>query len=321
MMKKLSIAFGFLGILLTALPFIQTNAWWIRVLDFPRLQIAIFCLVAIFLLFSYLDLRKYFNKILILLVTGSFLYQCSLVIKFTPLFPVEVQASKIEYKEKGIRILHSNVKMRNRKADLLLELIDRFQPDILSLNEPDAWWDKQLVPLDKLYPFTIKKPLPNAYGMILYSKFPLKTTEINFLVEDSVPSFYTKVILPSGKVFNLHSIHPKPPKPGSLTYERDTELFIVGKRIKKEGEPTIVVGDLNDVAWSRTTKKFKEYSGVLDPRKGRGLYNTFNVNWPLLKYPLDHFFFTTHFQLISMKKLGDIGSDHFPMFTEVSLPE
>lgn len=307
--------------LLTALPFIQTNAWWIRVLDFPRLQIAVFCLVALLLLFWYLDLRKFANQILISLVASAFLYQCSLVIQFTPLYPVEAQASSNEKKVNSFTILHSNVKMSNRKAEPILNLVERFQPDILSINEPDEWWEKQLAPLEKIYPYSIKKTLPNAYGMILYTKFPLKNIEINFLVVDEVPSFYAKVVLPSGKTFNLHCVHPEPPRPGSSTYERDKELFIVGRRIKREQAPSIVVGDLNDVAWSRTTKKFKEYSGMLDPRKGRGLYNTFNANWPLLRYPLDHIFYTSHFQLNGLEKLSDIGSDHFPMFIELSLGE
>jgi endonuclease/exonuclease/phosphatase (EEP) superfamily protein YafD len=83
--------------------------------------------------------------------------------------------------------------------------------------------------------------------------------------------------------------------------------------------PSLVVGDLNDVGWSYTSQLFQKYSELLDPRIGRGLYNTYNVNIPLFRYPLDHFFYSSHFGFIGMKRLNAIGSDHYPMVLEVAL--
>ena len=76
----------------------------------------------------------------------------------------------------------------------------------------------------------------------------------------------------------------------------------------------MVAGDLNDVAWSRTTRQFQEISGLLDPRIGRGLYPTFNADWPLLRWPLDHVFFEPPFRLVRFAVESHIGSDHFPFF-------
>lgn len=317
-MKKLSIVLGLLVFLFTVLPFIQTNAWWIRVLDFPRLQIAVLCLLVLFLLFRYLNYRKLNAQVLIALVAGALLYQMALIIPYTPLYPKEAPANAVVDGENKFSILHSNVKMVNRKADQLLALVAQYNPDIVSVNEPNEWWEEQLKPLEKNYPYTLKKPLPNKYGMMLYSRLPLRDTEINFLVKEGVPSFFARVVLPSGKRFNLHCVHPEPPRPGSPTYERDTELLIIGRRLLKNREPAVVVGDLNDVAWSRTSKRFKAYSNVIDPRRGRGLFNTFNANWPLMRYPLDHFYYTRDFKLNALEKLSDIGSDHFPIFISLS---
>lgn len=137
-------------------------------------------------------------------------------------------------------------------------------------------------------------------------------------MEKDIPSIYAQVTLPSGDKFDFYGVYPEPPQPGTDTYERDTELLIIGKKIKDNNMPAVVAGDLNDVAWSGTSKLFREYSDLVDPREGRGLFNTYNVFIPLLRYPLDHIFYSGEFGLTTINKLESIGSDHFPMFLSLT---
>jgi endonuclease/exonuclease/phosphatase (EEP) superfamily protein YafD len=100
--------------------------------------------------------------------------------------------------------------------------------------------------------------------------------------------------------------------------ERDAELLMVGRIISQHDRPTIICGDLNDVAWSRTTKLFQKISGLLDPRIGRGLYNSFHAHYPLIRFPLDHVFHSNHFRLVELKRLPNVDSDHFPIYVSLS---
>ena len=88
---------------------------------------------------------------------------------------------------------------------------------------------------------------------------------------------------------------------------------MVAQKAKNSDLPVLVMGDLNDVAWSYTTELFAKTSGLLDPRRGLGFFNSFNAKYFFLRFPLDHIFCSTDFSLTSLKRMNSCGSDHFPM--------
>jgi endonuclease/exonuclease/phosphatase (EEP) superfamily protein YafD len=63
---------------------------------------------------------------------------------------------------------------------------------------------------------------------------------------------------------------------------------------------------------------FQKISGLLDPRIGRGFYNTFHALQPFLRFSLDHLFHSQEFRVRRLQVLPDIGSDHFPFFVSLS---
>jgi endonuclease/exonuclease/phosphatase (EEP) superfamily protein YafD len=216
--------------------------------------------------------------------------------------------------------LVSNVDMRNKAYSQLMDMVERYDPDMLQTLESDSTWQQQLAPLEKEYPHTVKIPKSNTYGMHLYSKLPLAHTKVMYWLDKDIPSLKTFVQLPSGPWIEFHGVHPKPPVPTETddSRMRDAEIVIVANRVEESDYPVIVAGDFNDVAWSSTTLLFRDVSGLLDPRVGRGFYNTFNANYPIVRWPLDHVFISSHFKLAEMQRLPHIGSDHFPVYIELS---
>jgi endonuclease/exonuclease/phosphatase (EEP) superfamily protein YafD len=187
--------------------------------------------------------------------------------------------------------------------------------------ESDLWWERQLEPLEKEFPYTVKVPLDNLYGMHLYSRLSLEDVRVHYIIKEDIPSIHAQLKTPEGQKISIHCLHPEPPSPteSKTSTERDAELLVVAKNVKNIQGPVMVFGDLNDVAWSRTTRLFQKISGLLDPRIGRGFYNTFHAKYPLLRWPLDHIFFSEHFLLDTLKVLPKMGSDHFPVLIRVCL--
>jgi len=320
-MKWASIIIGSLGIILTVKPFIRSANWFIRLGDFPRVQVLIFLLVALVLLAFGFDFGSYFDIAFLVALIVCVFYQMQIIIPFTPLHRREVQTARDGTSENDISLLIFNVLMENDNYERATQMILRYDADIVLLAEPDENWSNNLGALKEKYAHTVFCPLPNRYGMMLFSRLPLHDTELQFLIQDDIPSIHTQITLANGRNIALHGVHPRPPMLGENTRstERDGELLLVGKAIRESDLPCIVAGDLNDVAWSRTTQLFKRISGLLDPRIGRGFYNTFHAHHPFLRVPLDHIFHSPHFRLAHIERVNDAcGSDHFPVFVKLS---
>ncbi len=318
-MKIIIIILAIIGVLSTLIPFSSSDVWWVRMFDFPGVQVSVILGLSLLGFICFYDQLVFFEKILALAALLSLIYKSTVIYPYTPLSKTVAFDTKTVDEDNTIRLLSSNVLMTNREYHLLLSEIHQIDPDIVMLLETDQGWKDRMDTLKQKYPYAVSQAQDNTYGMLMYSKYKLIDPRIDFLIEKEVPSIDTKVALPSGQIIQLYCIHPTPPSPteNDRSTERDAELMIVGKKVAKDSLPTIVAGDLNDVAWSSSTRLFLNVSEMLDPRIGRGFYNTFNAKIFFLRWPLDHFFHSSHFKLKNLQRLSNIGSDHFPIYIEL----
>ncbi|SFV16985.1 Uncharacterized conserved protein YafD, endonuclease/exonuclease/phosphatase (EEP) superfamily [Methylobacterium sp. 174MFSha1.1] len=296
----------------TLLPFWRSRAGVVRTFDFPRFQIA----AAIPPVLVLLVVAGHDPASLVLGagLLGALGLQLRHILPFTRLAKPTARAAPADAdRDACVSILIVNVLQSNRAYDRLLAAVERSDPDLILALETDAGWRDALAPLRARYAHGVDQQQDNTYGLLLYSRLPLDDVRVRFLIEDDVPSVRAGVTLPSGDRFTFHGVHPRPPHPGNSSATRDGELVLVAREVAREGGPTVVAGDLNDVAWSRTTALFQAIGGLIDPRVGRGAYPTFHAGWPMLRWPLDHVFFSEHFLLARLERLPHIGSDHFPI--------
>jgi endonuclease/exonuclease/phosphatase (EEP) superfamily protein YafD len=306
----------------TILPLFRSRHWLIRAFDFPRLQIAFgagLCTGAGLACYRQLSPA---DRRLLALTAGSLAAQAVQIYPYTRLARQEVLAAG---GTPDLRILTANVLQSNRRTDVIRRQIEELRPDVVLLTETDDYWRREMRCLHRDYLFHVEQPQENTYGMMLFSKLELIEPEVRFLVKREIPSMRTRVRLKDGRELWLFAVHPEPPaslKPDNTprgTGPRDVELLLLAEELKDLNAPVVVVGDFNDVAWSHTTRLFKRISRLLDPRRGRGMFNTFHAAWPPLRYPLDHLFHSEHMKLVEFKRLPSTGSDHFPIYAALKL--
>ena len=324
--KLVLTALAVLFIAAAALPLVRKPYWWVRMFDFPRAQIAAGALVVL-ALFGVVNVGMAepgaLEWALLTALAAAAAYEVYRIVPYTPLAGVQTVQAEGARPDRTFRLVISNVLMTNRDGDRWLRTVRAEDPDMVVAVETDAWWAEATSALKDDLPHAVQLPQDDTYGMCLYSRLELDDVEVRHLVEDEVPSLWVTARLPSGDPVRCVFLHPRPPRPDIFQDStlRDAELVLAAEAIAAFDAPTVVAGDLNDVAWSYTTSLFQKKADLLDPRVGRGLFATFHAQHAWLRYPLDHVFHSDDFALVDLKRLGDVGSDHFPIAIELALDE
>lgn len=308
-----------LVIIISFLPALRSSGWWwIRMFDFLQLQILALGLP---LLGAYLFLANPYEEVNTVLVVvyliamGMHAYR---LLPYTGLYPMEVDQARFALAKSTVSFFTANVLMTNRNAEPLKSILEDADPDVIFLTEPDDWWEREMAYLETRYPYFLKAPKSNTYGLLFYSRFPFEEAEIRHIIDPEIPSVRAVITLPIGLPVEIFGLHPRPPEVAKDTHGRDFELMVLAKEIAMRNHPAVAIGDFNDVVWSPMIHMFLKTSRLLDPRKGRGLFSTFHTRLPFLRYPIDQILVSWHFRIVKMRRCPHFGSDHFPLFMQVS---
>ena len=324
MLLLLQILLAAFGVFLTVCALLNLTKhphWFIRIWDFPRVFTA-FVALGLGVIYAILFHHHWYDWALLAALAFVVGRQVYMIFPYTPLARKAVKQSSNPAGEGSLRLVVSNVLMENDEFELWHRIVREADPDVIIALEVNSKWEQALHPLREAYPHIVAQVQDNYYGMVLHSRLKVENARVRFLVQDDVPSIHATVQLRDGQHVCIHALHPRPPEPlnDQDSAPREAELILMGKEIDQHQrqDPTIVCGDLNDVAWSFTTQLFLRLSKLLDPRKGRGFYNSFNAKSRVFRFPLDHVFHSDEFKLIELRRLAYVGSDHFPMLVVLS---
>jgi endonuclease/exonuclease/phosphatase (EEP) superfamily protein YafD len=239
------------------------------------------------------------------------------LIKYTPLYPVKKHTQKHQSSE-HIHFISANVYQFNKEYGRFISLIQKYQPEMFLTMESNGDWEKELRTLENNYQFQHKVTLENTYGMHFYSKIEIKDAKTHYFVADDIPSIEIHLKTKDGFSFVFFGVHPPPPSPTEeeTSKERDGDLLSTAKRVKDIHKPVIVVGDFNNVAWSKSSVLFRKVSHLIDPRIGHSFVSTFHAKYRLLRFPIDLMFHSEDIFISQLKTLENFGSDHLPVYCE-----
>lgn len=312
-------------VVLTAMPWLRSGWWVVRICDFPRAQLCIAGSVGFLASLGLLIAGE--RGWVVVAAAGLFavvaIVQAVYVTQFLPLWPNSVADASGGDR---IRLLVSNLDYENPRRDEAARCLERIEIDLLVLVEVDLEWMRALDGVRERYEHRLEAVRPEGLGLVLWSKLPLTDATVEHLVTEERPSLHARVQLREGRTIAINALHPTPPGLGREqegredSRKRDAELVILAKRIAEElRTERLVVGDLNDAAWSHTTRLFLRLSGMLDPRRGRGMFSTYPASKPLLRYPIDHVFVSEGFRVGGLRREIAPGSDHLAMVADLSL--
>lgn len=138
LVTTLLVVLGALLVLTTVLPIVPSNDWWIRMWDFPRMQVAALLGLVLVAVPLTLNWRRRRTWGLVSAVAVALAYQLVWIWPHTPLHPVQVELTPYCPSDATVRLLTANVLMTNRQAEPLLEHVRRLDPDVVLLVETDA---------------------------------------------------------------------------------------------------------------------------------------------------------------------------------------
>ena len=304
--------------------------WFVRGWDFPRVQIIVLAVAACagVLVIRMLGERSLTDDVPLaaVVLTGLIaIWHGYRIAPYTPIAPVQAKRVPRRYLDDAektrdsIRVCVTNVQMENEQYERWRTAISKADPDVFVVLEANERWLDFCQSFDDEFPHHVLVPQENYYGMLMYSKLPIVDQEVRFLVQSDIPSIDAKVRLRSGRVVRVIGVHPRPPEPirDTDSTARDAELILWGRQLRDADTPVIIGGDLNDVAWSRTTRLFLKSGRLLDPRRGRGFFSTFHAGHSWFRFPLDHVFHSNDFKIRQLVRLPNVGSDHFPMMIDL----
>ncbi len=215
-----------------------------------------------------------------------------------------------------IRLVQMNLRFNNKTPQRAADAIRLGDPDILLLQEVT---EKTVVVLDAFLPTHPHQLACHRFGVgsvAIASRFPFADQESKYCA----PTFgFASAQLRMGEqvlhVASFHSLWPWP-------FRQARQINYLSEHFKALRHPLVLAGDFNASPWSAAVQSVAEKSRT---RVAKGMLMSWAPRQLAVKewlgpiLPIDQVMTSPRFKILSRTRLGDGGSDHFPILTQLQL--
>jgi endonuclease/exonuclease/phosphatase (EEP) superfamily protein YafD len=218
----------------------------------------------------------------------------------------------------SLEVLSVNVSYRQFSPRTLLAIIREANPDVLVVQELTPHAETVLAGLDAEFPYNQKFPAEGAYGIGVWSRWPIESSATIAL--GRVPAIEARLRGPNG-TFTVIGVHLRAPVTARRAAARNQELGELAARISATDGPLIVAGDFNATPYTPYFQQWLQASQLTDSRRGR----TLSISWPTMLpwagIPIDHVAVNDGFRILSHRRLPNFESDHYGILVELAPSE
>jgi endonuclease/exonuclease/phosphatase (EEP) superfamily protein YafD len=207
-----------------------------------------------------------------------------------------------------LRVLLSNMDKYKDNSDRAIALIQKERPDIIETGFLPAFWlgDRGLSAETRFLD-----------GTLILSHIPLENPQIKSLGGGRKSLLANLQI--SGQLISLIAVHPSKATGQIYFEERNRQLEAIADYAATLKNPVILIGDMNVTMWSPYYRDLIKKTQFQNVRAGFGILPTWPTFQPLLYIPIDHCLVSPDFQVLKVRRGPAIGSDHFPLITDLTL--
>jgi endonuclease/exonuclease/phosphatase (EEP) superfamily protein YafD len=218
----------------------------------------------------------------------------------------------------AVEVVSLNLLVRNHDHADVRRYLQRRDADVLVLSELTPTWVEALAPVISAYPHRLVKARKSAWGLGVYSRYPLVDTELTTLGVADSSHVAATLRLPGGDV-QLLGVHLVSPTLPGRAEKRNRQLVALASRLGPpramiDGRaPRLLIGDMNITPFSPYFRDLLAQTGLKDRRGASGLVGT----WPTwvmpLQIPIDHCIADPDLDVSRIARGSIVGSDHYPL--------
>jgi endonuclease/exonuclease/phosphatase (EEP) superfamily protein YafD len=297
------------AVFITGLSWFGKYYWFLELLTHFRMQ---FVVGAVILVVAASIVRSPWSAAAAIVVAAA---------NLVPMFPfLLTSGSTVQASQDSVRIMSVNVRLKNNDYDAVLGLIDRERPDIVGLQEVDAVWLAHVSLMEDDYPYRVLRGEEGAYGLALFSRFPLYELETSPYVEDGIQAAVVADVEMLGTRARLILTHLMAPMTAARAELRNRQLEEIAGIVKAHSShESILFGDLNITPWSPFYRRLERETQLANAAYARGYRPTWHSGLCPVKIPIDHILVSDGLRTGRFRTLDDIGSDHLPIVADIAI--